>query len=59
MPGLKELRRWVIGGIGICVSMLIGSLVLLAINNNRQQDFMYQMLLQKAQESDVVKRQTP
>lgn len=47
-PGMKELRRWIIGGIGIGISMLFVSLLNLVLTNTKNQDFVYQMLLQRS-----------
>jgi uncharacterized membrane protein YqjE len=47
MPGLKELRRWVIGGLAIALCMVISSVISLVISANKKEDFMYQMLLKK------------
>lgn len=49
MPALKELRRWVIAGLAVAMTMLLGSIVSASINNSRQQEFMHQLLLKQNQ----------
>lgn len=47
MPGLKELRRWVIGGLAVALTTLMGSVVSLDRSNAKQQEFLQQLLLLK------------
>ena len=44
LPGLLELRRWVIGGLGVALTMLLISVLTLAINSSSQQRFMQELL---------------
>jgi hypothetical protein len=50
MPGLKELRRWVTGGISLALAMLLTAVVGSFISSSRKEDFMYQLILQAKQQ---------
>ncbi len=48
LPGLKELRKWVIGGVAFGVTTLIGALISNNIAAAKQQDGIYQLIQKQA-----------